>query len=177
MTEREDEAGLASVDGESTEPGEPPSSGDDAPADGNEHEPAGDDPKDAGESADEPDTPLADGEDALVAGDPLHTAMVIAIEMGLVITSTTGGTHATTSYHYAKPFRNIVIRGRRYQVGRAADIAKAGNPESLYRDYFHRVEKMRPVELYHDQMGYSWRNGKKANWIIGNHRDHVHVAF
>jgi hypothetical protein len=165
----------------------PPASGEEAPADGAQHEPAGENPTDVGEEVDEEDTPLAADEDALAeaadeaslgaGADRLHTAMGIAANMGLVITSTTGPGHTTGSYHYRQPYRTVVIKNRRYQLGRAADIAKAGNPSALYREYFHRIEKMKPAELFYDPMGYSWKNGRKVDWTVGNHRDHVHVAF
>jgi hypothetical protein len=103
--------------------------------------------------------------------------MTVGVDMGLVITSTTGGRHGKHSYHYSKPYRTVVIHGRRYEVGRAADVAKAGNPDALYRAYFHRIEAMRPTELFYTPMGYSWKDGHKVGWTVPGHFDHVHVAF
>jgi hypothetical protein len=36
---------------------------------------------------------------------------------------------------------------------------------------------MRAAELFYDPIGFSWKNGQKVAWIVGGHRDHVHVAF
>ena len=156
--------------------------GEEGPADEGEHEPTGDFPEDVGEPAAEADTPVPyeadeDAEGPVSGAAQLHRAMAIAVEMGLVITSTTGGRHGPNSYHYRRPFRTVVIRGRRYQIGRAADVAKAGNPDALYRRYFKRIEPMRPAELFYDPMGYSIKNGRRVGWVVGGHRDHIHVAF
>jgi hypothetical protein len=161
---------------EDAEGGLAPPSGEEGPADQGQHDTYGENPVEIGEPTDEPDTPVPD-EHAEAGVDRLHRAMSIAIEMGMVITATTNGRHAPTSYHYSKPHRQIVIKGRRYEVGRAADAAKAGNPDHLYRQYFARIEPMRATELFYDPMGYSWKNGQKAHWVVGGHKDHVHVAF
>jgi hypothetical protein len=177
--------------------GEPPPAGDYGPADAGQHSPAGEDPEDCGEAVDAPDTPppvaladVSEGESAAATAsleaaaaslaepaDKLHTAMTVGIRMGLVITSTTGPGHGANSYHYRRPFRHLVVGGRRYEVGRAADIAKAGNPSALYRRYFMRMERLRPTELFYDPMGYSWKDGRRVGWIVGDHSDHIHVAF
>lgn len=157
---------------------EPAPTGEEGPADEGQHDSYGEHSVDVGEETDEPDTPVLDQEDeGLAAADRLHVAMSTAVDTGLVITATTNGRHGPNSYHYSKPYRYVVIRGRRYEVGRAADVAKVGNPDRLYRQYFRRIEPMRATELFYDPMGYSWKNGKKVPWVVGGHRDHVHVAF
>lgn len=151
----------------------PPEEG---PADEGQHPAAGADPKDVGVEVDEEDAPLAEGPD-LPEQDKLHVAMSIALDRGLRISSTTGPGHTASSYHYRRPYRNLVIKGRRYEVGRAADIAQYGNPDGKYRQYFKAVEYLRPTEMFYDPMGYFWKNGQKYKGAIGDHRDHVHVAF
>ena len=150
------------------------------PADEGQHAETGEHPVDVGEPVDEPDTPASPEVASLPpATERLKRSMSIAIDMGLLITSTTGPGHGPGSYHYRRPYRQITVRDRRYEVGRAQDAAKAGNgnPRPLYRRYFHRLEQMKPTELFYDPMGYSWLNGQKVDWTPGDHRDHVHVAF
>jgi GH24 family phage-related lysozyme (muramidase) len=162
---------------EGPETGAEPPDGEDGPVD-EFHDSYGENPVDIGDETDEDDTPLPDPDAlGLAAADRLHNAMSIAVEMGFLITATTNGKHSPNSYHYAKPYRHVVIRGRRYEVGRAADIAKVGNPDRLYRQYFRKIEPMKAAELFYDPMGYSWKNGQKVPWVPGGHRDHVHVAF
>jgi lysozyme len=152
----------------------------DGPADEGQHAEAGADPVDVGEPVDEPDTPVSSQGIALPpATEKLKQSMAIAVDMGLLITSTTGPGHGPRSYHYRRPYRHIVVRGLRYEVARAHDVAKAGggNPGRLYRRYFRRIEQMQPTELFYDPMGYSWLQGQKVDWTPGDHHDHVHVAF
>ena len=187
MNESDDHTRDVEIDEAPEGPAEPPPTGEAGPADEGFHASFEGELVDVGEPTDEPDTPLPPEEDedsplppeegARRAADRLHRAMSIAVKMGLVITSTTGPGHGRNSYHYRKPYRVVVIRGRRYQLGRAADIAKAGNPGSLYRKYFRRIGSMRPTELFYTPMGYSWKNGQKVNWVVSDHHDHVHVAF
>lgn len=139
------------------------------------HEPTGENPQDIGETTDEPDDEDEDGLEG--PGDPLRRAIRIAVDMGLVITSTNTGGHSPNSFHFRTPFRTVVVRGKKYEVGRAADVAKAGNPDDLYREYFKKIQGMAPTELFYDPMGFSMKNGVKANFIVGGHRDHIHVAF
>lgn len=159
---------------------EPPADPEEGPADEGMHAPAGENPEDVGEPTDEADT-LAPEEDAELeaarADARLARAMRIAVGMGLRISSTNKGGHAPGSYHFRPPCGTVVVGGRRYQVCRAFDAAQAGNPHALYRRFFERMERMRPTELFYDPMGYSWKNGQKVGWIVGGHRDHVHVAF
>src|SRR5690349_14973640 len=62
----------------------------------------------------------------------LQYAMQRARELGLTITSTTGGQHVAGSYHYQ---------------GRAADVA--GPPEAM-RQFYREMAQLRPTELFYD---------------------------
>lgn len=151
-----------------------PPTGEDGPADEGQHAPTGEDGEPDGEPTHEPDTPVDEGD---AEGDRLLVAMRIGVSMGLYISSTTGPGHGANSYHYRRPYRTVVVAGRRYEVGRAADLAHRQNPHGLYKRYFLRIGEMRPTELFYDPMGYSYKNGERVPWIVGDHRDHVHVAF
>jgi hypothetical protein len=108
----------------------------------------------------------------------LHFAMGRAVQMGLIITSTNKGSHAPGSYHYRQPFHTFVLKGRRYELGRAIDIGRLpGTPLSRFAEYFHAVEGMQPTEMFFDPIGYYWKNQRKVQGAIGGHGDHVHVAF
>jgi peptidoglycan hydrolase-like protein with peptidoglycan-binding domain len=87
----------------------------------------------------------------------LDYAANLAREMGLRITSTTGGKHTPTSYHYR---------------GRAIDVA--GTPSQM-ANYYRRLSGSRPTELFYDPVG-GIKNGTNIG-AIGGHRDHVHVAY
>ncbi|MBL8957588.1 MAG: peptidoglycan-binding protein [Myxococcaceae bacterium] len=87
----------------------------------------------------------------------LQYAMRRARELGLTITSTTGGRHAPNSYHYR---------------GRAVDVA--GSP-SVMRQFYREMSQLRPTELFHDPMG-GMKHGRNIG-AIGGHGRHVHVAF
>lgn len=76
---------------------------------------------------------------------------------GLVITSTTGGKHTPTSYHYK---------------GRAIDVA--GSPSKMAAYYKH-LKPLKPTELFYDPLG-GIKYGQEIG-PIGGHSDHVHVAF
>jgi hypothetical protein len=94
----------------------------------------------------------------------LGLAMAIARQMGLIITSTTGGRHAPGSYHYA---------------GRAVDVSNGVNT----REQMAFAQRMASQfgtsikELFYDPLGWSVKNGSRAPYTIGGHSDHVHVAF
>jgi hypothetical protein len=170
----------AKIDEGPAPPDKPPAAVEEGPADEGRHAAAGENPVDVGEPIEQPET--AESEQAVAlppATERLKRSMSIAVDMGLLITSTTGAGHGPRSYHYRRPYRHIVVRGRRYEVGRAQDAAKAGNgsPDRLYRRYFRRIEQMKPTELFYDPMGYSWLQGQKVDWTPGDHHDHVHVAF
>jgi len=87
----------------------------------------------------------------------LQYAMRRARELGLTITSTTGGQHTPGSYHYR---------------GRAADVA---GPPAAMRQFYREMAQLRPTELFYDPMG-GIKNGVNIG-AIGGHGDHVHVAF
>jgi len=87
----------------------------------------------------------------------LDYAMNLARDMGLRITSTTGGRHTPGSYHYR---------------GRAIDVA--GTPAQMAA-YYNRLAGTRPTELFYDPRG-GIKNGQQIG-AIGGHRDHVHVAY
>ncbi len=87
----------------------------------------------------------------------LDYAMRRARELGLRITSTTGGRHAPRSFHY---------------VGRAVDVA--GSPAAM-RQFYREMAELNPTELFHDPIG-GIKRGRQTG-PIGGHRNHVHVAF
>jgi hypothetical protein len=90
-------------------------------------------------------------------GSQLSSAMHRAGELGLRVTSTTGGKHATHSYHY---------------LGRAADVA---GPASAMRQFYREMSHTNPTELFYDPMG-GMKHGHNIG-AIGGHGDHVHVAY
>ena len=90
-------------------------------------------------------------------GAQLTTAMHRAEELGLRITSTTGGKHAPHSYHY---------------LGRAADVA--GAPSAM-RQFYREMSRTNPTELFYDPMG-GMKHGRNIG-AIGGHANHVHVAY
>jgi peptidoglycan hydrolase-like protein with peptidoglycan-binding domain len=87
----------------------------------------------------------------------LNYASNLARQMGLTITSTTGGRHTPGSYHYQ---------------GRAIDVA--GSPSQMSA-YYRRLAGSRPTELFYDPQG-GIKNGSNIG-AIGGHGDHVHVAY
>ncbi|GEM_PF-1094756 len=87
----------------------------------------------------------------------LSAAMARAKELGLTVTSTTGGKHAEHSYHY---------RGRAFDV--------AGSPSAM-RQFYREMAMTNPTELFYDPMG-GIKNGQNIG-AIGGHGTHVHVAY
>lgn len=87
----------------------------------------------------------------------LDYAGKLARDMGLRITSTTGGKHAPGSYHYQ---------------GRAIDVA--GSPAQMAA-YYRRLAGTSPTELFYDPIG-GIKNGRQIG-AIGGHSDHVHIAY
>ncbi len=87
----------------------------------------------------------------------LQAGMDRARDMGLRITSTTGGTHAAHSYHY---------------LGRAFDAA--GSPGQM-RAFYTEMSRTHPTELFYDPMG-GIKNGHQIG-AIGGHSNHVHLAY
>jgi len=90
-------------------------------------------------------------------GMQLNSAMYRARELGLRITSTTGGRHARHSYHYQ---------------GRAFD---ASGSAGAMRQFFREMSRTHPTELFYDPMG-GIKHGRHVG-AIGGHRSHVHVAY
>ncbi|MCP3064386.1 peptidoglycan-binding protein [Myxococcus sp. K38C18041901] len=87
----------------------------------------------------------------------LDFAANLARQMGLTITSTTGGQHTPGSYHYK---------------GRAIDVA--GSPSKMAA-FYDRLAGSKPTELFYDPRG-GIKHGNNIG-AIGGHRDHVHVAY
>jgi hypothetical protein len=90
-------------------------------------------------------------------GTQLRSAIGRAQELGLHVTATTNGRHATHSYHYR---------------GRAADVA---GPASAMRQFYREMSRTNPTELFYDPMG-GIKNGRQIG-AIGGHGTHVHVAY
>ena len=90
-------------------------------------------------------------------GSQLSDAMGRARELGLRITSTTGGRHAPRSYHYQ---------------GRAFDAAGSA---SAMRQFYREMAGTNPTELFYDPMG-GIKHGRNIG-AIGGHGTHVHIAY
>jgi hypothetical protein len=90
-------------------------------------------------------------------GAQLTAAIHRAQQLGLHITSTTGGHHAKHSYHYR---------------GRAIDFAGSA---SAMRHFYRDMSHTHPTELFYDPMG-GMKHGRNIG-AIGGHRNHVHVAY
>ena len=90
-------------------------------------------------------------------GCGLQSAMNRARELGLRITSTTGGRHAPNSYHY---------RGRAFDA--------AGSPGAM-RQFYREMARTNPTELFYDPMG-GIKHGRSIG-AIGGHGRHVHLAY
>jgi len=90
-------------------------------------------------------------------GGQLGDARSRAQELGLRITSTTGGRHAPGSYHYK---------------GRAFDAAGSHGAMS---QFYREMSGTSPTELFYDPSG-GIKHGRSIG-PIGGHRDHVHIAY
>lgn len=90
-------------------------------------------------------------------GPQLTHAMQRARDLGLRITSTTGGRHAQHSYHY---------RGRAFDA--------AGSPGAM-RTFYREMSRTNPTELFYDPMG-GIKHGRNIG-AIGGHGNHVHLAY
>jgi phage-related protein len=90
----------------------------------------------------------------------IQGAMALARQMGLQITSTTGGNHVANSWHYK---------------GRAADVA--GTPAQMAAFYRAALARYGShlLELFYDPIG-AIKNGHSIP-AIGGHSDHVHIAL
>lgn len=93
----------------------------------------------------------------VAGGSRLGDARARAQELGLRITSTTGGRHAPGSYHYQ---------------GRAIDV---GGSASGMRQFYREMSRTNPTELFYDPMG-GMKHGRNIG-AIGGHGNHVHVAY
>lgn len=90
-------------------------------------------------------------------GSQLGDAMTRARQIGLRITSTSGGRHARGSYHY---------RGRAFDA--------AGTHAQMSR-FYREMAGTHPTELFYDPSG-GIKHGRNIG-AIGGHRDHVHIAY
>jgi hypothetical protein len=90
-------------------------------------------------------------------GSQLSSAKSRAQEIGLRITSTTGGRHAPHSYHYQ---------------GRAFDAAGSHRQMS---QFYREMAGTHPTELFYDPMG-GIKHGRNIG-AIGGHGNHVHIAY
>lgn len=93
----------------------------------------------------------------VAGGSRLGDARERAQELGLRITSTTGGKHAPRSYHYQ---------------GRAIDVAGS---RGAMAQFYREMSTTNPTELFYDPMG-GMKNGRNIG-AIGGHGNHVHVAY
>jgi len=93
----------------------------------------------------------------VAGGSQLSDAMSRAKELGLRITSTTGGKHAPHSYHYR---------------GRAFDAAGS---RSAMTQFYREMSATHPTELFYDPMG-GIKHGRNIG-AIGGHGNHVHLAY
>jgi hypothetical protein len=93
----------------------------------------------------------------VAGGSRLSDARERAQELGLTITSTTGGRHAPGSYHYR---------------GRAIDVSGS---RGAMRKFYTEMSRTNPTELFYDPMG-GMKHGRNIG-PIGGHGNHVHVAY
>ncbi len=90
-------------------------------------------------------------------GPQLTAAIRRGEQLGLHVTSTTGGRHAPHSYHY---------------LGRAADLS---GPKPAMRELYRELAATHPTELFYDPMG-GIKHGRNIG-AIGGHGSHVHIAY
>lgn len=98
-----------------------------------------------------------------IRGRRIRRAIRIANANGLVVTSTTGGTHAPGSWHYA---------------GRAVDLASPSS-SAMKRAQIaiaHEIGRENILELFGPGSWYI-KNGVKYDGAFPDHGDHVHVAI
>jgi len=111
--------------------------------------------------------PKAAGADVALGAAPasLRAAMALAQKMGLTITSTTGGAHTATSWHYK---------------GRAFDASNGSAPTAEMMQFALEVARRwgrKTLEMFYDPLGWYLKHGSKVMGAIGGHSDHVHVAM
>lgn len=98
-----------------------------------------------------------------IRGRKIRRAIRIAHAYGLVVTSTTGGTHSPTSWHYQ---------------GRAVDVA-SGSSYNMKRAQKALVREFGTdtfLELFGPASWYV-KNGDKYQGAFPDHGDHVHIAI
>lgn len=108
-------------------------------------------------NTDDFETLSADLLSLVAGGGQLGDARKRAGELGLRITSTTGGRHAPGSYHYS---------------GRAFDAAGS---HSAMSKFYREMAGTNPTELFYDPSG-GIKHGRSIG-PIGGHGDHVHIAY
>jgi hypothetical protein len=95
--------------------------------------------------------------------ESLKDASRLAVDMGLTVTSTTGGVHTTNSFHYR---------------GLAIDVAGS---HSEMQAFFHAsldtYGQGNVIELFYDPVGYYVKYGQRVSGAIGGHGDHVHLGL
>lgn len=98
-----------------------------------------------------------------VRGRRLKKAIRIGQKYGLVVTSTTGGVHSPTSWHY---------KGRAVDIasGSAAQMSKAQG--EICRQIGHR----HLLELFGPAAAPTVKNGQFIGGPFPDHGDHLHVA-
>lgn len=98
-----------------------------------------------------------------IRGRKIRRAIRIAQAHGLVVTSTTGGTHSSTSWHYQ---------------GRAVDVASSSVTKmkqaqiAIARD----IGRENFLELFGPGSWYI-KNGEKIKGAFPDHGDHIHIAI
>jgi hypothetical protein len=91
---------------------------------------------------------------------PLTWLLNFARPFGVRVTSTYGGAHVPSSYHYI--YRAIDVAGTRPQMA------------ALYRAALARPHAFR--EAFWDPAGRYVKNGEVKVGHVGGHTDHVHLA-
>lgn len=93
----------------------------------------------------------------------LRRGIRVAQRNGMVITSTTGGVHTPTSYHYS---------------GRAVDLASGSVTEMkrAQRAIARRLGKRNIAELFGPCKWYV-KNGQTVQGAFPDHGDHIHLAI
>jgi TP901 family phage tail tape measure protein len=95
-------------------------------------------------------------------GSTLSRLLSFAQQLGIAVTSTTGGKHAPGSYHYQ---------------GRAIDVAGSFGQMAGFFNAALRAFGGSIKELFFDPMGFYVKNGRRVSGAIGGHSDHVHLAL
>jgi hypothetical protein len=95
--------------------------------------------------------------------ESLQDASRLAVRMGLGVTSTTGGRHTATSFHYR---------------GLAIDVAGTHSEmQAFFHESLETYGQSNVIELFYDPIGYYIKYGQRVSGSIGGHGDHVHLAL